>query len=66
MCPLNFLMTLLTLCKILILPRVLYHPEEEMYHYWGEANSRLQKREVLTAVTIVTLLGLGAAGTAME
>ena len=50
--------------QILIVPRILYHPEE-MYRYWGEANSRLQKREVLTAVTIATLLGLGAAGTAM-
>ena len=50
--------------QIMIVPRILYHPEEEMYRYWGEANRGLQKREVLTAVTIATLLGLGAAGTA--
>ena len=50
--------------QILIVPRVLYHSEEEMYHYWGETNNRLQKREALTAVTIATLLGLGVAGTA--
>ncbi|NXN07401.1 ENV1 protein, partial [Indicator maculatus] len=50
--------------QVLIVPRVLYHSEEEMYYHWGEDNSRLQKREVLTAVTIATLLGLGVAGTA--
>ncbi|NXT29040.1 ENV1 protein, partial [Syrrhaptes paradoxus] len=50
--------------QVLIVPRVLYHSEEEMYHQWGEANIRLQKREVLTTVTIAMLLGLGAAGTA--
>ncbi|KFV03276.1 hypothetical protein N340_02506, partial [Tauraco erythrolophus] len=50
--------------QVLIVPRVLYHPEEEMYHYWGEADSRLQKREILTGVTIATLLDSGVAGTA--
>uniref|UniRef100_A0A8D0EYG2 Integrase catalytic domain-containing protein n=1 Tax=Strix occidentalis caurina TaxID=311401 RepID=A0A8D0EYG2_STROC len=49
--------------QILIVPRVLYHPEEEMYYHWGETNNKRQKREVLTAVTIATLLGLGIAGT---
>ncbi|NXX41208.1 ENV2 protein, partial [Tricholaema leucomelas] len=47
--------------QILIVPRVLYHPEEEMYYYWGEDDSKLQKREILTAVTIAALLGLEVA-----
>ncbi|NXE15211.1 ENV1 protein, partial [Lophotis ruficrista] len=49
--------------QVLIAPRVLYHLEEEMYYHWEEDNGRLQKREVLTAVMIATLLGLGIAGT---
>ncbi|NXD79792.1 ENV2 protein, partial [Halcyon senegalensis] len=50
--------------QVLIIPRVLYHPEEEMCCHWREANSRLRRRGVLTAVTVATLLGLGLAGTA--
>ncbi|NXL68726.1 ENV2 protein, partial [Chordeiles acutipennis] len=50
--------------QILIVPRVLYHPEEEMYYHWEKVDGRLQKREVLTAITIATLLGLGVVGTA--
>ncbi|NXX44888.1 ENV1 protein, partial [Tricholaema leucomelas] len=50
--------------QILIVPRILYHPEEEMYYYWGEDNNRIQKREVVTAITIAALLSLGVTGTA--
>ncbi|KFP08318.1 hypothetical protein N300_02225, partial [Calypte anna] len=50
--------------QILVAPRVIYHPEEDMYYQWEQTGINLQKREVMTAITIATLLGLGAAGTA--
>ncbi|RMB92676.1 hypothetical protein DUI87_30985 [Hirundo rustica rustica] len=51
------------LLVVLIVPRVLYHQEEEMYHFLEET-ILLHKREVITGVTIAMLLGLGATGTA--
>ncbi|RMC18012.1 hypothetical protein DUI87_04888 [Hirundo rustica rustica] len=49
--------------NFLIVPRVLYHQEEEMYRFLEET-IQLHKREVMTGITIAMLLGLGAASTA--
>ncbi|RMC04496.1 hypothetical protein DUI87_18941 [Hirundo rustica rustica] len=48
---------------VLIVPRVLYHPEEEMYRSLEET-AQLHKGEVITGITIAMLLGLGATGAA--
>ncbi|RMC20366.1 hypothetical protein DUI87_01215 [Hirundo rustica rustica] len=48
---------------VLIVPRVLYHQEEEMYRFLEET-ILLRKREVITGITIAMLLDLGATGTA--
>lgn len=49
--------------QVLIVPRVLYHQEEEVYHLLEEPNW-LHRREVITGITIAMLLGLGATGAA--
>ncbi|RMC21096.1 hypothetical protein DUI87_01953 [Hirundo rustica rustica] len=49
--------------QVLIVPRVLYHQEEEMYRFLEET-ILLRKREVITGITIAMFLGLGATGTA--
>lgn len=49
--------------QVLIVPRVLYHREEEVYQLLEESN-RLHRREVIKGITIAMLFGLGATGTA--
>ncbi|NXR83797.1 ENV1 protein, partial [Pycnonotus jocosus] len=49
--------------QVVIVPRVLYHQEEEVYHLLEEPG-RLYKREVITGIAIAMLLGLGATGAA--
>ncbi|NXR72415.1 ENV1 protein, partial [Pycnonotus jocosus] len=49
--------------QVSIVPRILYHTDDEMNCYL-ERNLPVQKRELITGVTIALLLGLGATGTA--
>lgn len=44
-----------------LFPKVLYHSEEEVYHQMEKGQSK-NKREMTTAITRATLIGLGLAG----
>ncbi|NWR05636.1 ENV1 protein, partial [Paradoxornis webbianus] len=49
--------------QVAVIPRVLYPTDDEVSHYM-ERDIHLQKRELITGVSIAVLLGLGATGTA--
>ncbi|NXE58584.1 ENV1 protein, partial [Calcarius ornatus] len=49
--------------QVLIVPRVLYRQEEEVYCLFEEPD-QLYKREVITGITIAMFVGLGATGSA--
>lgn len=46
-----------------VFPKILYHPEDEIYNKLESKQQVRQKREIFTPVTITTLCGLGLAGT---
>ncbi|NWY08007.1 ENV2 protein, partial [Nothoprocta ornata] len=47
--------------QVIVIPRILYHQEESMYIYWSQQNLRI-KREPISTLTVVVLLGLGITG----
>ncbi|NWI84301.1 ENV1 protein, partial [Dryoscopus gambensis] len=48
--------------RVMVVPRVLYHKENELYEHWDSEVHHLMKREPIAAITTATLLGLGAVG----
>ncbi|NXK42788.1 ENV1 protein, partial [Piprites chloris] len=47
---------------VIIIPRLIYHPENYFYEYQITQNYHLQKREPVTALTVAALMAVGAAG----
>eukprot|EP00075_Anas_platyrhynchos_P015019 XP_027304272.1 adenylate cyclase type 10-like [Anas platyrhynchos] len=48
--------------EVIIIPRILYHPEDCMYTQHTVARHHLERRERFTALTLATLIILGGAG----
>ena len=49
--------------QVIIVPKIIYHPESFVYDYQTVQEHHLQKREPFTALTIGLLMAAGAAGT---
>ncbi|NXU43617.1 ENV1 protein, partial [Drymodes brunneopygia] len=50
--------------QVIIVPKIMYHPEDFVYNHQTTQEYHLMKREPFTALTIATLLTVGATGAA--
>ena len=48
--------------QVAVIPRLIYHPESFVYDYQTTQAHHIQKREPFTALTVATLMAIGAAG----
>uniref|UniRef100_A0A8C0BBW6 Envelope glycoprotein n=1 Tax=Buteo japonicus TaxID=224669 RepID=A0A8C0BBW6_9AVES len=48
--------------QVAVIPRLIYHPEDFIYDYQTTQAHHIQKREPFTALTVATLIAVGAAG----
>lgn len=48
-----------------LLPRIIYHSDEQVLQWKGTDTHGQNKREPISAITIASLLGIGLAGTGM-
>uniref|UniRef100_A0A8C0IBX5 Envelope glycoprotein n=1 Tax=Bubo bubo TaxID=30461 RepID=A0A8C0IBX5_BUBBB len=48
--------------QVVVVPKIIYHPEDYIYNYQTVQEHHSQKREPITALTVATLIAIGAAG----
>ncbi|CAD7691408.1 unnamed protein product [Nyctereutes procyonoides] len=48
--------------RVQLLPKIIYHSDEQVLHWFNAGTHRRDRREPISAITIATMLGIGLAG----